>query len=380
MPLSTNLLLLLLSTCSVALAGLLLSVSDSLQANTGNLRELSVEFQLNKPTGQTSTAVWNKDHTELLGHSCSSHLKIFQDDHVEFNVDEHGAGNVTVGSLSYTVHDDAKSSGGIICNRMHSTTEALVTCIVYIPQNAQVAYLNKRGLSTCFPNGAHQLGQVVEGLKSGPIWGTAEDAPMTTGYNASELHPGTLSKRQGSCGVWSGVTYRVGDGDPHQNPMNVQLSVSSTLKVGCPTHQSFSVLTGSHFAIVAAALWTGTCWVGHGESKSFSVSWSASANVFQWISAGFAVEQTAETGNDYNCEGQANEVVCVWKNQAQTAYTVQNGDYNRCSGTTDRGGRYVMWSPNAGGRGSYYYCVHGEQYCRNQGDRWLDMGGRAGGP
>jgi hypothetical protein len=158
MPLSANLLILLLSTCSVALAGLLLSVSDSLQANDGNLRELSVKFQLNKLTGQTSTAVWNKGHTELLGHSCSSHLNIFQGNRVEFKVDEHRAGNLTVSSLSFTVHDDAKSSGGIICNRMYSTTEALVTCVVYIPQNAQVAYLNKQGWPTCFSNGAHQLG------------------------------------------------------------------------------------------------------------------------------------------------------------------------------------------------------------------------------
>jgi len=124
----------------------------------------------------------------------------------------------------------------------------------------------------------------------------------------------------------------------------------------------------------------GICRAGNSKSSSYSVSWSAGATAFQWLSAGFAVEQSVETGNNYECEGEHGETISVWKNQAQTAYTVQNGIYNTCSGTSESGNKYVMWSPNSGGRGSYYYCVHGEQYCRNKGDRWLDMGGRAGGP
>lgn len=39
-----------------------------------------------------------------------------------------------------------------------------------------------------------------------------------------------------------------------------------------------------------------------------------------------------------------------------------------------------MWSSNADDRDSHYYCVHGKDYCRNQGDRWLETDGRAGGP
>jgi hypothetical protein len=68
------------------------------------------------------------------------------------------------------------------------------------------------------------------------------------------------------------------------------------------------------------------------------------------------------------------------ENQAQTPYTVRNADYNRCTGNSDRGGPYVVWSPNSHDRGSELYYVHGAQYYRNKGDRWLDTNGRAGWP
>lgn len=68
----------------------------------------------------------------------------------------------------------------------------------------------------------------------------------------------------------------------------------------------------------------------------------------------------------------------MWKNQAQTAYTVQN-QYITCGVRHNDGNPFVMWSPNTNNRGGYFYCVRGS-YCRSQGDRWLDTNGRAGGP
>jgi len=87
-----------------------------------------------------------------------------------------------------------------------------------------------------------------------------------------------------------------------------------------------------------------------------------------------------ETGVDYTCRGEKDETICVWRLVGQTAYTVQNADLNQCTGSKDDGSPYVMWSPNSNNVGSRYYCVHGAQSCRNQGDRWLDTSGRAGGP
>lgn len=124
-----------------------------------------------------------------------------------------------------------------------------------------------------------------------------------------------------------------------------------------------------------------SCRVGHSESSSYTVGWHASAEAFGWISAGFAVEQSIETGNDYDCDGSPGDYLAVWKNQAQTAYTVQNTEYNVCTGTRYVGNQYVMWSPNNDNRGGYYYCVYGRDYVRNKGDQWLDTSpDHPGGP
>ncbi|KAK0745566.1 hypothetical protein B0T18DRAFT_428697 [Schizothecium vesticola] len=202
--------MLIATECLVEMTSGLLAATAALAADPSGTRELSVEFQLRKDTAQSSITVWHKKRTELLGHSCSSKLTMFQDDHVTFEVDQNGRGNITIGSLSYIVHEDANS-----------------------------------------------------------------------------------------------------------------------------------------------------------PEASFYVLWARG-----WITGGFAVELSVETGSTYNCEGKEGE---------KTAYTVRNADYNRCTGISDRGGPYVMWSPNSNDRGSEFYCVHGAQYCRNKGDRWLDTNGRAGG-
>lgn len=114
-------------------------------------------------------------------------------------------------------------------------------------------------------------------------------------------------------------------------------------------------------------------------SKSYTISWTASAEAAGWITGGFAVEQGFETGNDYICGGVAHERVAVWKAIGQTAYTVQNYQTNQCTGTEPYGSPFNMWSPNAGNRGGGHYGVRGSNVAY-QGDRWLDTSGPAGGP
>ena len=120
------------------------------------------------------------------------------------------------------------------------------------------------------------------------------------------------------------------------------------------------------------------CEITHTIVKSFSVGWSASASA-TWISGGFSVVQTIETGNAHACPGVANDYLAVWKHQAQTAYTVRSLLKSPCYKDEDFGTR-VIWSPNENNRGGFFYCVYGKQYVRSIGDRWLDKTGRAGGP
>ncbi|KAF5689892.1 hypothetical protein FCIRC_1126 [Fusarium circinatum] len=83
-----------------------------------------------------------------------------------------------------------------------------------------------------------------------------------------------------------------------------------------------------------------------------------------------------------SCWGNPRDWFAVWKKQAQTAYTVQQGIYNSCTNSWQPvGGHIIIWSPNAQNRRGNYYCVFGRQYVRAIGDRWLDTSaGEPGGP
>ncbi|KAK0625160.1 hypothetical protein B0T17DRAFT_264030 [Bombardia bombarda] len=96
---------------------------------TKGTHELNIVFLYNKITSKASITAWNKDRTEILGHSCSHFLDSgnFQNHPVSFEVHQNGAGNITINHQTYLVHQDADILGGTSCGRMHSSTESLVT-------------------------------------------------------------------------------------------------------------------------------------------------------------------------------------------------------------------------------------------------------------
>lgn len=120
------------------------------------------------------------------------------------------------------------------------------------------------------------------------------------------------------------------------------------------------------------------CSVGSQNSESITVGWTASASAAGWISGGFGVTVTWTTGNSYTCNGNPGDTICVWYNTANTAYTVQNYNYNQCTGAAPYGDPFVMFSPNINNVGGYYYCVVGT--CRNQAAAYWNYNGPAGGP
>ncbi|PNP84215.1 hypothetical protein FNYG_02903 [Fusarium nygamai] len=159
-----------------------------------------------------------------------------------------------------------------------------------------------------------------------------------------------------ACSVLTSTSL-VGDGDPHQNYFHKQLSEV----VNCGTAQSSSV--------------------GNSQSVSYNIGWAATLTPVSWISGGFPVSESWNTGNTYTCTGSAGEDVCVWYNTAHTAYTVQNKERDSCAvggGWDSAGDPFVMYSPNESNRGGGYYCVIGT--CRAQGDNYWDYSGRTGGP
>ena len=338
---------------------------------------------------QPSIIAYNGDRSEVIGHSCSFSLTLgaasASSTSIVFSVDQNGSGNITVGNKEFKVLDDPEVSGGIICGRLHDDVETVVNCEVTVPDAFNLAPLSRRSFPECMSKRSTSTAEagsgleaVLEGFQRKPTF-LPLDQPLSPPDNS------TLEERQ-ICSVHSKGTVRVGNGNPHQNPLHIQLSVSSPIQfvpsgsgsLSGPTQ--FCMMTNN--AKLQEPMQCGKrdgCEIARFASHSYSIGWSASATAWQWLNAGFAVEASIETGNNYACPGNANDYFAVWRKQAQTAYKVRNRQYT-CAGGRDVGNSYVMWSPNKNNRGGNYYCVYGRQYVRYMGDRWLDTTPVPGGP
>ncbi|KAL4893757.1 hypothetical protein BDV59DRAFT_207539 [Aspergillus ambiguus] len=265
--------------------------------------------------------VKNSSTVEIFGSACSTALitGIFAD----------------FGIIANVGPNNPKYSGRISYYRMYNEYESFMVCNkVPLPNSVRLSPVNKNDRTPYF---AVEAIQVVDTF---PM-------PLDEGNSTSTILINNLEKRQtGACSMWSPATRRVGDGNPHQNYWHKQLS---------------------------------SCSVGALQSKSYTIGWTASATAAQWITGGFAVQASWTTGLNYGCTGHAYETVCLWYNTAHTAYTVQSGLYNQCTGfSPNNGGNFVMFSPNQNNKGGGYYCVVGT--CRSQGQNYWDKSGRPGGP
>jgi len=319
-------------------------------------QSIQIVLQVDKIKDRAAIDVYNNDKSTLLAQSCSRTLQS-ADLNIAFEVGQNGGGTFTVGSQSYTVNDDIKISGGAICNRIVTNDEFVVNCVV--PNSQPLSALTKRDLKTCFPEGPIHLVEVLESFETAAknedaiiSAATVEAEAAAEAAAEAELQAdldaqnSALGKRQGSCGTWSSFVQRVDNGNPHQNPWNVQLSVP----MQCDA--------------------TRTCAIAYNSAKSFSIGWTASLSGGGWIDAGFAVTQTVETGTSHYCNGNVGDYFALWKNIGTTAYTVRRLTLNQCSSSV--GPNYILWSPNKNDRFSEYYCVFGRDFVRNLGDRWLD--------
>jgi hypothetical protein len=199
--------------------------STPLVQHTRDTQVVNIVLQVNKVTSEAAIDVWNNNSSEVLAHSCSLSLASgsFEGTPLGFTVNDYGAGNLSVGQQTYAIHDKPEISGGIVCGRIASPDEVIVSCRVPISAPLQLKSLDNGGLQNCFPRGPLELSGLVRELESTSTNDTAwsENGP-------SPLHKAEapdLYKRQGACGPWTERTIRVGDGNPHQNPLHIQLSV-----------------------------------------------------------------------------------------------------------------------------------------------------------
>ncbi|GIJ84868.1 hypothetical protein Asppvi_003719 [Aspergillus pseudoviridinutans] len=317
-------------------------------------KAVEIEVELVGDTSKVSIAVIDQETSEVLGRSCSSTLNSggFANFPIATNLDIYGGGKITVGPTVYEVHENPEFSGGITCSRIYNDAGAFVTCTASIPVSLQATALGKSSLPGCFAKGAtSNLKRASKSIRTANSSPEPAIAPLNETVQQANH---SLHARQYECSQWNYYTRNVGDGNPHQNYWDKQLSEN----INCGASPS--------------------CSVGHEQSSSFSVEWSASAAAFEWISGGFAVQEEWTTGNEYTCFGNQGDTVCVWYNTAHTAYTVQNWEENVCTSPTQSGDPYVMFSPNQNNAGGGYYCVVGT--CRSEGQGYWDKSGPAGGP
>lgn len=184
---------------------------------------------------------------------------------------------------------------------------------------------------------------------NGSYWSTEDGLPL------SPVDGDALGKRQS--GVYRTNSARVGDGNPHQNPYQQQ--VTQTLSCGPGGSCSVSI------------------------SHSHSLSWTASASAaYGWISGGFSVSESYSTGRTLTCNGNAGGDVCIWYNYGVTAYTVSSTScyyYNGYASMCRNLGTRILYSPNNCQQGQPY-CVRGSA-CRKENSGYYNKNNApAGGP
>jgi hypothetical protein len=194
----------------------------ALSAPAANARQdVSINIQYIKATSETDISVTDKTTSEALGYACSSKLSTgaFADFSVSADINENGAGNLTIGPDTYIIHEDPKFSGGISCFRMYNLLETLVRCTTSIPASMAKASSSKIEVPNCFSEHTPVLHRSAASQENQVA------APEPRDFSLKpETRP--IDSRQLTC-TWYEVTTLVGDGNPHQNFLDKQLSVSS---------------------------------------------------------------------------------------------------------------------------------------------------------
>ena len=166
-----------------------------------------------------------------------------------------------------------------------------------------------------------------------------------------------------------------GNGDPHQNYYDIQLSDTITCNAGsCSAGETETESTTIGFTIGTNSNFKPTFWQG-----------------------GFAVTHSWTTGNTYTCNAEAGQRVCIWQRVAHTAvsfrfmeglchlclsicayprkqYSVYRND---CDGTGAK--HAIMRSPNQNNEGGGFYCARDDK-CQNKGANHWQIGDCQGGP
>ncbi|KAK4121220.1 hypothetical protein N657DRAFT_635815 [Parathielavia appendiculata] len=127
------------------------SAAPALQLAAGT-KAVNVVLQINKATSEAAIDVFDENKSNVFAHTCSRPLASgsFASSPLAFTVNEQGAGTLSVGPQTYTIHDQVEYSGGIVCGRVASPSEVVVSFQVPVPSSLQLHSLNKRASKIVF--------------------------------------------------------------------------------------------------------------------------------------------------------------------------------------------------------------------------------------
>jgi hypothetical protein len=177
--------------------------------------EVFVTWRHELSSGKTALEIQGADKT-VLAESCSSKIGS-----LDFsNVNEQGGGSFTVGDKKYEVL--SKPEAGPVCSRIYNGDIAVVEC-------TGVDYDVPEGVATsaedCFSHEENKA--AFRSLRSRSDNLQSASAPAEQPAMPS-FHSRILGRRQTTC-ISNTDVVKVGDGNPHQNYLHKQISVSSYL-------------------------------------------------------------------------------------------------------------------------------------------------------
>jgi hypothetical protein len=177
--------------------------------------EVFVTWRHELSSGKTALEIQGADKS-VLAESCSSKIGS-----LDFsNVDEHGGGSFIVGDKKFEVMSQPEN--GPVCSRIYNGDIAVVEC-------TGVDYAVPKGAATsaedCFSHEDNKAAFRSLRSRSEDVHsaGAPAEAPSMPAF-----HSRILGSRQTTCISNTDVT-TVGDGNPHQNYLHKQISVSAPL-------------------------------------------------------------------------------------------------------------------------------------------------------
>lgn len=257
-------------------------------AAVASAAEVNIAWRHDRNSDESSIGVFDASTKVLLADSCGTVVQAdvpIDFSHVHLNGT---SGYWSVGKEQYSIH--SKPESGPACTQKFNSDFVLIECtgVDWTPSSIPASLASEKECFSDVNMGHHFRRMEGRVTRRAPVEERTVSVPKSPKW----------SKRQGTGTCQSQTTKELaGDGSPYQSYLYTQLSES----IACNNAQA--------------------CSASQSNSKSFTIGWSVSDDLggLGWLSGGFDVSKSWETGNEYVCQAGSNEEVCIWYSTYHTA-------------------------------------------------------------